>query len=148
MTDLLNEEQLHALKDETKDVIFRFLKAIENEPVNQNAASPTPGFAKAYKELIMPLATKYPSYFRWIAVAIADARDGKEIPTPVHNNYIWVNKATEKQVLKVMLLRGNKEQVFSAAKEVGLISRNTAETEENLARLRGVISLLNDVWGS
>lgn len=148
MNDLLNEEQLHALKNETKDTIFRFLKAVEKEPVKQDVTAPTPGFEKAYKEIIMPLATKYPSYFRWIARAVADARAGQEIQNPVHNNYVWVNKATEKQVLKVMLTRGTKEQVFSAAKEIKMIPGDTPETDENLAKLRGLISILSEVYGS
>jgi hypothetical protein len=148
MNDILNEEQLRVLQHEAKDVIARFLKATENEPVNQDVNAPTAGFKKAYEEIIMPLARKYPGYFRWIARAIADARDGKQPLAPVHNSYVWVNKATEKQQLKVMLLHGTKTQVFSAAKEIGMVSHDLPETDENLAKLRGVLSLLNDIWGS
>lgn len=130
MNDLLNEEQLNALKDEAKDTIFRFLKATEKEPVKQDATTPTPGFEKAYKEIIVPFATKYPSYFQWFAQAVADARAGNEIQYPVHNNYVWVSK------------------VFSAAKEVKLIPADLPETDLNLVNIRGLLSILNEVYGS
>lgn len=148
MSDILNEEQSYALLNETKDTIFRFIKATENEPFKQDVTAPTPGFAKAYEEIIMPLATKYPGYFRWIARSVADARGGDPIHAPVHNNYVWINKATEKQVLKVMLTRGTKDQVFSAAKEIKMIPSDTPETDENLVKLRGLIFIIGEVYGS
>lgn len=144
----LSEEDTEQLLREAKDVAFRFLKATENEPLPTSVETATEGFTAAYESIVMPFARKYPSYSRWIAQFVSDVREGRPIIAPVHNNYVRMNKATENQVLKVMLLQGTKEQVFSAAKEIGLVSRVYPETDESLAQLRGVIKALNDVWGS
>lgn len=59
-----------------------------------------------------------------------------------------LDKATEQQKLKVMLLKGTREQVFSAAKLAGIIAFGVVESDENYEKLRNVIDTMEELRGN
>lgn len=59
-----------------------------------------------------------------------------------------LDKATEQQKLKVMLLKGTREQVFSAAKHAGIIASNVVESDANYEKLRNVIDTMEELRGN
>jgi hypothetical protein len=97
-----------------------------------------------------PIRKQYPYYSKWIDSALSDTINGRPLSPPVSNEVAFIridDKATHDQMLKVMLLTGSREQMFAAAKEIGLCYMDLPETDENYEQLKKVVQNLNAIFG-
>lgn len=142
------------LLEETRAACDEFRKAVED--LVDGGAGVGAVIASLNQTLLGPLREKYPYYTLWIDRFLSETIKGRPLDrddplyTPISNGRAFVaidDKATRDQMLKVMLLKGSREQVFAAAKEIKMVYMDLPETDENFALLQEVIKNLADILG-